>query len=343
MVCTVNSLSRSRSMKVRLRLLVVTPILASILLAYPISSASAQGFVPPPHQLLQGVAGQPISDYEHATGKHPAVYQVFSAWGQWLPAIFADAQAARARLMIHITSASGSREMITPGQIARGAGDGWLIALNQEIAATHVITYVRWMAEMDAYWNPYSAFNADGSRRSADHSTAAYRAAWRRATLILRGGSRASIDAALRALGQPALSGTGGDLPRAPVAMVWCPQVAGAPEVAGNSPADYFPGRGYVDWVGTDFYSKFPNFAGLDAFYRAFPGLPFAFGEWAMWGADDPGFVDTFFGWIGAHPRVRMLIYNQGYGGEPFQLSLYPRAASRVRAWFWGGRFPGYV
>src|ERR1039458_4874158 len=30
--------------------------------------------------------------------------------------------------------------------------------------------------------------------------------------------------------------------------------------------------RAYVDWVGTDFYSKFPNFTGLDTFYKEFPG-----------------------------------------------------------------------
>jgi hypothetical protein len=123
--------------------------------------------------------------------------------------------------------------------------------------------------------------------------------------------------------------------------MQWVPQVAGAPDIAGNAPSDYFPGRRWVDWVGTDFYSKFPNFAGLTSFYNAFPGFPFSFGEWSMWGADDPGFVDTFFHWIGAHPRVRMLIYNEGYGGEPFELRRYPRAAARIRAWLWGGRFPG--
>ena len=340
MVTAVHIRRRSRSAKVRLRPSFVTPILAVILLIGIPSGALAQAYLPPAHTIFQGVAGQPVSNYEQATGKHPAVYQVFSAWGQWLPAIFADAQAARARLMIHITSASGSTEMITPGQIARGGGDAWLIALNQAIASSHVITYVRWMAEMDANWNPYSAFNADGSRRSADHSTTAYKAAWRRATLILRGGSRAAIDAGLRGLHQPPLQGHG-DLPAAPVAMQWVPQVAGAPDIAGNAPSDYFPGRRWVDWVGTDFYSKFPNFTGLTSFYNAFPGLPFSFGEWSMWGADDPGFVDTFFHWIGAHPRVRMLIYNQGYGGEPFELSLYPRAAARIRAWLWGRRFPG--
>jgi hypothetical protein len=193
----------SRSIKVRSRPSFVTPILAVILLIGIPSGALARAYLPPAHAIFQGVAGQPIAGYEQATGKHPAVYQVFSAWGQWLPAIFSDAQTAHARLMLHITSASGSSEMVTPGQIARGDGDTWLIALNQAIASSHVITYVRWMAEMDANWNPYSAFNADGSPRSADHSTSAYKAAWRRATLILRGGSRAGIDAALRGLRMP--------------------------------------------------------------------------------------------------------------------------------------------
>jgi hypothetical protein len=334
----------SRSLKVPRPASVVTPILAAILLCVtPVSGAAANAYLPPAHELFQGVTGQPISAYQQATGKHPAIYQVFSAWGQWLPAIFADAHAANARLMIHMTSASGSSEVITPGQIARGDGDGWLVALNQEIAATHTITYVRWMAEMDAYWNPYSAFNADGSRRDADHSTAAYRAAWRRAALILRGGALTSINGSLRALGQPAVRGVHAALPVAPVAMVWCPQVAGAPDVAGNEPSDYFPGRRWVDWMGTDFYSKFPNFTGLTRFYTAFRGLPFAFGEWSMWGADNPGFVDQFFRWVGAHSRVRMLVYNQGWGGEPFELRLYPRAAARIRAWLWGGRWPGFV
>ena len=144
--------------------------------------------------------------------------------------------------MIHITTASGPTEVITPGQIARGGGDAWLIGLNQAIAVT-AMAHLRAPDGRDGRLrNPYSAFNADGSRRSADHSTAAYKAAWRRATLILRGGPRAAIDASLRGLGQPPLQGHG-DLPAAPVAMQWVPQVAGAPDIAGNAPSDYFPGR----------------------------------------------------------------------------------------------------
>ena len=97
--------------------------------------------------------------------------------------------------------------------------------------------------------------------------------------------------------------------------MLWVPQVAGSPDVAGNEPRDYWPGSAWVDWVGTDFYGKYPNFSGLTSFYNAFAGQPFVFGEWALWGSDDPAFVDALFGWIGSHPRTRMLIYNQGITG----------------------------
>jgi hypothetical protein len=217
------------------------------------------------------------------------------------------------------------------------------MALNREIASRNEITYVRLMAEMDNYRNVYCAFNGDGSRRSADHSAAAYKAAWRRTTLILRGGTRASINAALQALRLPPLRGSG-NLPLAPVAMAWVPMVAGAPDVAGNQPSDYFPGRQWVDWVGTDFYSKFPNFAGLNRFYAAFPGQPFVFGEWALWGADDPGFVSELFAWVHSHPRVRMLVYNQGQNPVgPFRLSHYPNAARVLRGLLAGPAFPAFT
>jgi hypothetical protein len=87
-----------------------------------------------------------------------------------------------------------------------------------------------------------------------------------------------------------------------------------------------------VDWVGTDFYSRFPNFHWLDDFYRDFAGKPFVFGEWALWGADDPAFVSRLFGWIGSHPRVRMVLYNQGKLTDgPFRLKRYPRSAAALR------------
>jgi hypothetical protein len=127
--------------------------------------------------------------------------------------------------------------------------------------------------------------------------------------------------------------GASGSLPQPKVAFLWVPEVWGDPNVPGNSARAYWPGSRYVDWVGTDFYSKFPNYRGLDAFYNEFRGKPFVFGEWALWGQDNPGFVRGLFGWIKAHNRVRMVMYNQGShpSESPFELSRYPRAAAALR------------
>jgi hypothetical protein len=329
------------------RRLALVTLLALVILpagsALSAASATAQAYLPPPGQSFQGVTGEPVAAYEQAVGKHPAVYQVFSAWGEFLPGMFADAAAARARVMIHITTASGTREMITPAGIASGQGDGWLIALNHAIAASGHPVYIRLMAEMDGSWNPYSAYNANGSPRDAAHSTREFRLAWKRVTLILRGGSLRHIDGVLRRLGLPRLR-TQSDLPAGKVAMLWVPQVAGSPALAGNQPRAYWPGRAWVDWVGTDFYSKFPNFSGLTSFYNAFTGAPFVFGEYAMWGADNPGFVSEVFGWMRSHPRARMMIYNQGLvSGGPFRLSRYPSAARALRAALASPRYPAFA
>ena len=47
---------------------------------------------------------------------------------------------------------------------------------------------MRPFAEMNGYWNAYSAFNQNGSPRDAAHSTAAFRKAFARVYLILHGG-----------------------------------------------------------------------------------------------------------------------------------------------------------
>jgi len=162
--------------------------------------------------------------------------------------------------------------------------------------------------------------------------------------LIVRGGPVAKIDARLHALHQRPLDSGADALDRVPVAFLWVPQVAGAPDVRGNSPRAYWPGSRYVDWVGTDFYAKFPNFAGLERFYDEFGGKPFVFGEWALWGRDDPGFVHRLFAWMRAHRRVRMAVYNQGNNPVgPFRLKRYPRSARALARELASSRFPAYA
>jgi hypothetical protein len=336
-------LRRNPELTLRLRRALVTALIGGFLLLLNAGGAHARAYLPPPGQVYQGETGAPVGVYEQAAGKHPAVVQVFSAWGEYLPGIFATASQARARLMIHITTASGTREMITPGAIAAGQGDAWLLALGRAIAASGHPVYIRLMAEMDGYWNPYSADNADGSPRGAAHSPAAFRKAWKRVTLIMRGGSLSRIDHQLARLGMPPLH-ISYDLPGGQVAMLWVPQVSGSPAVAGNQPRMYWPGRAWVDWVGTDFYSKFPNFRGLGSFYAAFSSRPFVFGEYAMWGADDPSYVRELFGWVRGHTRTRMLVYNEGMVSDgPFRLSRYPQAARALRQALASARYPAFA
>src|SRR5881227_1775486 len=127
-----------------------------------------------------------------------------------------------------ITPAGG--EVISPGAIARGPSDAWLEWLGAHLAQRAQPVYLRLFAEMDAYWNPYSAYNENGRFRGLDHSTQAFRQAWRRITLILRGGPVNVINARLHALRMPPLPAGWGGVPRAPVAMLWVPQVWGAPD-----------------------------------------------------------------------------------------------------------------
>jgi hypothetical protein len=125
-------------------------------------------------------------------------------------------------------------------------------------------------------------------------------------------------------------------IPQSPIAFVWTPETAGTPNVPQQAAAAYYPGNAYVDWVGTDFYGKFPNFAGLNTFYPQYPSKPFVFAEWALWGSDDPGFVSEFFSWVNTHKRVQMLLYNdQG----PFALNNYPASTAAIRTQLTPPRF----
>src|SRR3954469_23658320 len=305
------------------------------------ATAAASPYLPPPGKTFGGLTGgYEASEYAGATHSHPSVFQFFGGWNQTTRYMFSGAREANARLMIHLSTLRGTTEQVTPRAIARGKGDTYLRKLNARIAAYGAVTYIRLMSEMDGHWNAYCAYTASGRPKGPAYSTAMFRQAWRRTVLVIRGGPIGELNARLRALHMPPVDTGGRDLARPPVAFLWVPQVEGAPDIRANSSRAYWPGARYVDWVGTDFYSRFPNWSGLERFYstRAWARKPFAFAEWALWGGDDPSFVNRLFGWSRSHRRVRMLLYNQGQRTNgPFRLSRYPRArralASELRAY----------
>jgi hypothetical protein len=330
-------------------LLVVVAVV--VMAAAAAGPASALPYAAPDGKVLVGVTGgRTVDGYVRAAGKAPAMFQFFVNWGESFRYAYRRAEDARTGLMVHLSTYNGpgTRERITPRDIARGRGDRYLSRLRREFAAHGRPVYLRPFGEMNNAANPYCSYGADGKARGSAHTSGWFRQAWRRIYLVVKGGRVATIDHRLRALGMPRLrrAVTRGItwLPRPEVAVQWTPMTAGSPNVAGNSPGRYWPGSAYVDWVGTDFYSRFPNFSGLDRFYanRRYAGKPFVFGEWAVWGRDDAGFVRRFFAWVAAHPRVRMLAYNQGNRTtSAFRLYRYPRAARVMRKALRSSRYAG--
>src|SRR4051812_48763609 len=324
-------------------------ILASAALAVP-ARVRAEPYLPPAGTVFAGVAsGDDVADFEQRTGTHPAVWQQWIQWGKPFAFAFDRARGARARLMLHVSTAAGQnqRGSIAPGAIARGQGDAYLLQLNAALAAQVAPVYVRLLGEMNNCDLAYSSYNCNGTRRAADFSAGRFIQAWRRAVLILRGGDVGVLNARLAALRLPPVRGAAGALPVPQVAFVWSPMTGGSPMIGALAPQRYWPGGAYVDWIGTSFYSKFPNFRFLEPYYAHFAQRyhkPFAFAEWAMWGADDPGFARDLFAWVQRHPRVKMMVYNQGAPSPGlFRLGRYPRAAAVVRRGLGSPRFAQFT
>jgi hypothetical protein len=347
----------------------------AILLLAVAEPASAAPYVAPRGKVLVGVSGgRTAHGYARAAGKPPAMFQFFVAWGDRFHYAQRRARQARAGLMVHLSTYNGpgTKERIAPRDIALGRGDRYLYALGRSLARSGRPVYLRLFSEMNNAANPYSAFDRNGHARGRAHSPYWFRQAWRRVYLTVKGGRVATVDRRLRGLGLPGLRHlplrsnvvAAGVVARAErghrpprrrvhpirslrrprVAVQWVPMTAGSPDIKANRPGTYWPGSRYLDWVGTDFYSRFPNFAGLSRFYgtRRYASRPFVFGEWGMWGRDDPAFMRSFFDWVAAHRRVRMLAYYQGNRTtSPFRLYRYPKAARVMREALRSSRYTG--
>ena len=281
-------------------------------------------------QVWTGVSdtGQ-LADYNSfvsAVGKHQPVMQTFHSWDNGLLAADKRWSAAKVRPMLHISTAEGGQpEEISPGQIAEGKGDDYLIKLNKYFGGNAKrIAYIRPFGEMNGFHNPYSAYNRNGSRRDSNHSTTQLKRAWKRIVIIVKGGGRLyEINSRLARQGlppvQPVLGGetlpeplTGETEPYftpAPVSFVWTPQMRSDPNVKGNQPSKYWPGKRWVDWTGTDIFSNSGSFAVLNAFYKKYRHRkPFVIGEWSVALSDNARFVRSLMGWVkgqgGRHGRL---------------------------------------
>ena len=295
--------------------------------------ASGQSF----HSGVGGYHAGAIDDFTAQSGKHPAVFQYFVSWRsgasdvRFLERLLRNSDRARSRVALAVSTKGTG---LSPGALAAGEGDGFLLALNRMLAEHGRPTYLRLLSEMNNADNPYSAYTHSGRSRGPAFSTRMFKQAWRRAVLVVRGGQVSAIDARLRQLGMAPLRTGSAVLAAPPVAFMWVPLSFGNPELQRNHPRHWWPGSGYVDWVGTTWYSPFLAVRAFERFYRhrLWRDKPFAFAEYGVWGRESPRFVRLFFKFAARHRRVQMVSYYQSAMLKPeFRLSTHPRSRSVLR------------
>jgi len=285
--------------------------------------------------------------FSELTDKHPALIQTFRTWGSDFPESIERWQAARARPVLHITTADNNdgHELITPRGIAKGDGDDYLVRLNKLFWAKKMRAYIRPLGEPNRCLNVYASYDCEGAPRDAAHRPRWYRLAFRRIHVIVHGGGRRSeIDARLAQAGLPPLNADVRGLPKAPVATLWSVLPAGSPTVPQNRPRHFYPGERWVDWVGTDIYSDNQDWKALAGLYRRYEEKPFALPEWGVVGSDDPRFVRRLLTWVDRHRRCKMLVYYQDFGAtSSYRIQNYPASLSVLKSWLHHPRIPHFA
>jgi hypothetical protein len=300
-----------------------------------------------------GVTSQ-FTEFGELVGKHPAIIETFRSWGDDLKGSLKRWQAALARPVLHISTAdpNDGHQLLTPRGIAFGKGDDYLVNLNLFFWGRGIRAYLRPLGEPNRCLNVYASYDCAGKPNPRYQKPFWYRRAFRRMYIILHGGGKlAKIDHRLAVAGlRPLTSSTGqppGGLPKAPIEVVWSPLPGGSPEVRQNLPGFFYPGAGYVDWVGTDFYADYPVWKALTTFYERFARRqrkPLALTEWGLNGSDDTRFVKRLFVWVQRHPRCRMMVYYQDFGStSSYRLQNYPASLAIVKNKLSSPRFPPYA
>jgi hypothetical protein len=325
--------------------------LAMLALAFT-ATASAGLLEPRGKKVWFGVSdtGDPaqFGEFSTAVSKHPAVIESFRTWGSDFPESIRRWQTARARPLIHITTADNSdgHEIVTPRAIAQGAGDEYLVRLNRLFFEKRMRAYVRPLGEPNRCLNVYASYDCGGGARDPAHKPRWYKLAFRRIYVIVHGGGKAAaIDQRLGEAGLPPLTVDLGGLPKAPVAIVWSPLPSGSPTVPRNRPRNFYPGSRWVDWVGTDFYASYPEWKSLSGLYNRYAGdKPFALTEWGVENGDDPAFVSKLFAWVKKHPRCKMLVYYQDFGStSSYRIQNYSASLEVLKARLHSGAFPPFA
>jgi hypothetical protein len=286
-------------------------------------------------RVLLGAYGE-LERFDRLTGQRSSTRLYFPSWDQgqaWERRDPVFLSKFGRRPMIGLTMSKAGTPYLTPRQVARGRGDAHLIGLARTAARSGKKFFIRPYAEMNGHWNSYCAYNSDGSKRGAAYSHRWFKQAFRRTYVIMHGGTAAEMSATLNALGLPGVTG-GVPANRYPnMTVVWNPQGQGSPNIRGNLPRAYWPGRRYVDMVANDLYTRTGtmSWAANEALYRAHPRKPYAIGEWGLTGIDAPAAVRRMARFARTHRRVRLLVFFDGKPGSPWNLATKPRSLAAYK------------
>lgn len=305
--------------------------LLTILLVLAFSAVA--GASPQRRQIHLGLFGDP-GRFAPVTGQTTEVRHSFVNFHQGGSLGTVVARLGPVPMLALIPGAYGQTVTATPEGIAKGRNDTFLFQLNAAIAAyPGSLFYLRPFPEMNGHWESNCAYNKDGTPRPAYDSTAWSRKAFARIAIITRGGTAAAINSKLARLKLPRISQ---DLPvtTPKLKLVWNPQGFGSPDLPGNSANAYYPGNAYVDVVADDLYDiagHGATWAAAQKLYDSHPTKPFGFGEWGLWGIDDPAFVREMGTFARNHRRLVLLAYFSGKPGSVFDLHSKPHSAAAYR------------
>jgi hypothetical protein len=338
-----------------------------VMLVPPSAEAAPRPYVPPHGKLYHGVSDtgkvKDFRQFRKRVREHPALLQEFFHWDVSYKASGATKRWERTHTLGVVSQSTGfpatGGSDIAPQRIAKGYADHYLLRINAILGNLRRPTYIRLFPEMNGHWNPYCVYNADGTRRGSKYTHSDFKRAWRRFVTIVRGGRRARVNARLRRKGMPLIHRARSNhdpiygrrdvprrLDRPKVAFMWVPQTFGGPNIPGNQPRDYWPGKRFVDWVGADIFSKFQSaFDELVAFQRRYRKYPFVVGEYSPWDGDPGGaFTRRLLDWGERHKRVRAMIYYRSTtAGSVYDINHYGAARKVLRNHLNRGRWDSYA
>ena len=157
-------------------------------------ASAAMSLVPPKPDVLLGVSDRGSTEQFNAfaelTGKHPALMQTFLGWGNSVNKAYERWRETQTRPVVAIATSNAQtlEEIITPEQIALGAGDDYLLQLNSFFAVHQLPAYIRPLGEPNRCLNAWAGVECDGTLKTGEHSSFWYKEAFRRIVAIVRGG-----------------------------------------------------------------------------------------------------------------------------------------------------------